>query len=73
MVTNPQVLRIGLYNSKSPFTLAVEKPTGPDFLFCKDVFFFLNHSSPLPTSCPMYVRVIKDSLKFWIPRCGFRI
>ena len=71
MVTNPQALRIGLYNSNFPFTLAVEKPPDPDFLFFKDVFFFLDQSSPLPTSCPMYVRVIQDSLKFLIPCYGF--
>ena len=67
MVTNPQALRIGLYNLKSPFTVAVEKPIDPDFLFFKDNIFFLESVFILP-----HVRVIQDSLGFmlWILDSG---
>ena len=71
MVTNPQALRIGLYNLKSPFTLAVEKPIDPDFLFFKDNIFFLESVFTSAQILP-HVRVIQDSLGFmlWILDSG---
>ena len=71
MVTNPQALRIGLYNLKSPFTLAVEKPIDPDFLFFKDNIFFLESVFTSAHIVP-HVRVIQDSLGFmlWILDSG---
>ena len=71
MVTNPQALRIGLYNLKSAFTLAVEKPVDPDFLFFKDNIFFLESVFTSAHILP-HVRVIQDSLGFmlWILDSG---
>ena len=71
MVTNPQALRIGLYNLKSAFTLAVEKPIDPDFLFFKDNIFFLESVFTSAHILP-HVRVIQDGLGFmlWILDSG---